>query len=290
MYWGLNAFVLSKFIFWNPNPQFDSIWRWGLWEVIRFRWGHKSEALILWPPDVKSRPIRKDPDSGNDWRQQEKGAADDEMIRQHHQLNGHEFEQTPGNSAEQGSLVCCCPWGHSQTGLSDWTTTTSVIMMALVFLWKEIRTCAPLTLCHVRKQQEGGHLQTSKTALARNEPCWHPELRLPSLSELWEISICCLAFRACIHAQLHLTLCDPKYYSSPGSSVHGILQAGKLDWISIPFSRGSSQLWDRTRLSCISHTGRQILCQGASWEGRKPSSLENFVTAAWIEMIWRNSR
>jgi len=147
-----------------------------------------------------------------------------------------------------------------------------------------------LTLCHVRKQQEGGHLQTSKTVFARNEPCWHPKLRLPSLSELWEISICCLAFCACMHAQLHLTLCDHEYYSCPGSSVHGILQARKLDWISIPFSRGSSQLWDRTRLSCISCIGRQILYQGTTWEVLKPSSLENFVTAGWTEMIWRDSR
>ena len=80
MYWGLNAFVLSKFIFWNPNPQFDSIWRWGLWEVIRFRWGHKSEALILWPPDVKNWLIGKDPNAWKDWRPEEKGMSEDEMV------------------------------------------------------------------------------------------------------------------------------------------------------------------------------------------------------------------
>ena len=51
--------------------------------------------------------------------------------------------------------------------------------------------------------------------------------------------------------QLHLTLCCPMGYSWPGSSVHGILQARKLEWVAIPFSRGSSQPRDRTRVSHI---------------------------------------
>ena len=53
---------------------------------------------ILWPPDVKSWLIGKDPDAGEDWRQEEKGATEDEMVGWHHQLNGHEFEQTLGDS------------------------------------------------------------------------------------------------------------------------------------------------------------------------------------------------
>ena len=44
--------------------------------------------------------------------QQEKGAAEDEMTGHYHRLNGHEFEQTLGDSEAQGSLVCCSPWGH----------------------------------------------------------------------------------------------------------------------------------------------------------------------------------
>ena len=54
-----------------------------------------AEAPILWPPDVKNWLIRKDPDAGKDWRQ-EKGTTEDKMIRWHHLLNGHEFEQAPG--------------------------------------------------------------------------------------------------------------------------------------------------------------------------------------------------
>ena len=54
-------------------------------------------------------------DAAKDWRQKEKGEAEGEMVRQHHQLNGHEFEQTLGNSEGQGSLVCCSPWGHKES-------------------------------------------------------------------------------------------------------------------------------------------------------------------------------
>ena len=55
------------------------------------------------------------------------------------------------------------------------------------------------------------------------------------------------------------TLCNPRDCSPPGSSVHGILRARILEWVAISFSRGSSQLRDRTRISCVSSTGRQIL-------------------------------
>ena len=53
-----------------------------------------AEAPILWPPDAKNWLIRKDSDAGKDWRQDEKGITEDEMIGWHHQLDGHEFEQT----------------------------------------------------------------------------------------------------------------------------------------------------------------------------------------------------
>ena len=65
-----------------------------------------AEASILWPPDVKSQLIGKDPDAGKDRRQQEKRATEDEMVGWHHRLNGHEFEQTLGDSEGQGRLVC----------------------------------------------------------------------------------------------------------------------------------------------------------------------------------------
>ena len=55
----------------------------------------EAEALIVWPPDAKSRLIGKDPDAGKDWEQEEK-APEDEIVVWHHPLNGHEFEQALG--------------------------------------------------------------------------------------------------------------------------------------------------------------------------------------------------
>ena len=54
-------------------------------------------AIILWPPDVKSQLIGKNPEAGKDCEQEEKGATEDEMVGWYHPLNGHKFEQAPGD-------------------------------------------------------------------------------------------------------------------------------------------------------------------------------------------------
>ena len=71
-------------------------------------------APILWPPDAKSRLIGKDPDAGKDRGQEEKGMIEDKMVGWHHQLNGHESEQTLGDGKGQRTLACCSPWGHEE--------------------------------------------------------------------------------------------------------------------------------------------------------------------------------
>ena len=71
----------------------------------------EAETPILWPPDVKNWLIGKNPDVGNDWRQEEKGTTEDEMVRWHHQLDVREFEQALGVGDGQGSLACCSSWG-----------------------------------------------------------------------------------------------------------------------------------------------------------------------------------
>ena len=68
---------------------------------------------------MKSRPIRKDFDAGNDRGQEEKGTKEDEMVRWHHRLNGHEFAQTLGVGDGQGSLVCCNSWGHKGLDMTE---------------------------------------------------------------------------------------------------------------------------------------------------------------------------
>ena len=64
----------------------------------------RDETPILWPPDAKNWLIWKDPDAGKEWRQEEKGMTEDEMGGWHHRLNGHEFEQAPGDGEGQGDL------------------------------------------------------------------------------------------------------------------------------------------------------------------------------------------
>ena len=67
----------------------------------------------IWLPDMKSWPTGKDPDAGKDWGQKKKGATENEIVGWHHQLNGHEFEQTLGDRERHGSLMYCSSWGHS---------------------------------------------------------------------------------------------------------------------------------------------------------------------------------
>ena len=78
-----------------------------------------TEAPILWPPDVKSWLIGKDPDAGKDWGQEEKGMTEDEMVGWHHWFRGHEFEKTVGDSEVQGSLTCCSPWGSKESHTTE---------------------------------------------------------------------------------------------------------------------------------------------------------------------------
>ena len=82
----------------------------------------KLHTLATW--FLKNWLIRKDSDAGNDWRQEEKRAPEDETVGWHHWLDGHEFEQALGVGDEQGSLACCSPWGHKELDTTEqlkWT-------------------------------------------------------------------------------------------------------------------------------------------------------------------------
>ena len=98
------------------NPKGNQSW------IFIGRTDAEAEAPILWPPDVKNWFIGKDPDAGQDWRQEEKGTKEDEMVGWHHWLDGHEFEQAPGVGDGQGSPGALQSMGsQSPTQLSVWT-------------------------------------------------------------------------------------------------------------------------------------------------------------------------
>ena len=72
------------------HPKGDQYW------IFIGRTDTEAKTLILWPPDVKKWFFRKNPDAGKDWRQEEKGTAENGMIVWRHWPDGHEFEQAPG--------------------------------------------------------------------------------------------------------------------------------------------------------------------------------------------------
>ena len=69
---------------------------------------------LMWKTDSL-----EDSDAGKDWRQEEKGTTEDEMVGWHHQLDGPEFEHALGVGDGQGSLVCCSPWDHKELGTTE---------------------------------------------------------------------------------------------------------------------------------------------------------------------------
>ena len=94
------------------NPKGNQPW------IFIGRTGAEAEALILRPPNVKNWLIGKDPDAGKSWGQEEM-VAENEMVGWHHQLNGHESEQTLGDGEGQGSLACYNPCGCKESDMTE---------------------------------------------------------------------------------------------------------------------------------------------------------------------------
>ena len=100
------------------------------------RMDDETEAPILWLPYVTSQLIGEDPDAGKDWGQEEKWAVEDEMFGWHHWVNGHEFEQTLGNSEGRGSLACCSPWGHKESNTTEQLNNSEAIWSWTFLYWE----------------------------------------------------------------------------------------------------------------------------------------------------------
>ena len=110
------------------NPKGNQSW------IFIGRTDSEAETPILWPLDAKNWLIGKDPDSGKDWRQEEKRATEDEMVGWHHQLNGHGFGWTPGVGDGQGGLVCCSSWGHKESDMTEWLNWLAIGMRASILV------------------------------------------------------------------------------------------------------------------------------------------------------------
>ena len=92
------------------NPRVNQLW------LFTGRTDAEAEAPILWPPDAKDQVIGNNPDAGKDWRQEEKGMTEDQMVGQHHQLDGHEFEQTLGDGKAQEAWCAIQSMGSQRAG------------------------------------------------------------------------------------------------------------------------------------------------------------------------------
>ena len=74
-------------------------------------------------------------DAGKDWRQEEKGMTEEEMVGWHHWLDGHEFEQAQRVSDGQGSLACCSPWSCKESDMTEWLYWTEIMTQTNLYLW-----------------------------------------------------------------------------------------------------------------------------------------------------------
>ena len=105
------------------HPKGDKSW------VFIGRTDVEAETPILWPPDVKSWLIWKDPDSGKDWGQEEKETTEDEMVGWHHQLNGHEFGRTLAVGDGQGGLACWGSRGRKELDITEQLNWTELMQL-----------------------------------------------------------------------------------------------------------------------------------------------------------------
>ena len=104
------------------------------------------KAPILWPSDAKSQLIGKDPNAGKDKAHKEKGATENEMVGWNHWLNGHEFEQVPGDSEGQGSLACCSHRGCEELDLTERLNINNKILWVTLTVQSlsRVRLCDPM--------------------------------------------------------------------------------------------------------------------------------------------------
>ena len=108
------------------NPKGNQSW------IFIGRTDAEAEVPVFQPPDAKSRLIRKDHDAVKDWRQEEKGMTENKMVVWHHQLSGHEFEQTLGVGEGQGSVACCSLWGPKESDTTEWLNNNNLICTSKV--------------------------------------------------------------------------------------------------------------------------------------------------------------
>ena len=145
------------------HPKLNQSW------IFIGRTNSEAETPILWPPDAKNWLIWKDPDAGKDWKQEEKGTTENEMVGWHYRLNRHEFEQALAVGDGQRSLVCCSPWGHTQSDRTErlnWTISSSCCPLLLPSVFPSVRLFA--------SSGQSNGASASASVLSLNIQGWFP--------------------------------------------------------------------------------------------------------------------
>ena len=163
------------------------------------------------------------------------------MIGWHHQLNGHEFEQTLGDGEGQGSLACCSPWGRKESDMTEWLNNKEVIDSLLS---TEMKIFWRIDFCSDKSYPLFLRPDNNRLYLWFDKACYY--LLIASLT-------------TCLYANFNISVSRsvvsdslwPHGLQPTGLlSVHEIFQARILEWVAISFSRRSSQPRDRTWVSC----------------------------------------
>ena len=189
----------------------------------------EAEIPILWPPDAKNWLIWKDPDAGKDWRQEEKGMTEDEMVRWHHWHSRCEFEQALGDGEGQGSLACCSPWGCQESDTTEWLN------------WTEGKT---------------NHHGEQNKAITKWEQMQFPRNVSSQAQE---------ALRGCVLRHLHQQgLASP---ISLEGKVHNQEKEGRSPWETSPWQDSRLPWWITRNLNDSWQACPQHLAPRATWEG-----------------------
>ena len=152
----------------------------------------EADAPILWPLDAKNWLIGKDPDAGKDWRREEKGTKEDEIVGWHHWLNGYEFGQTLGDGEGQGSLACCSPWGGKELDTTERLNNSSSSSVPVI--------CFPTLADTWRNHTRATIPPPAPQVAAFSSPsCWSS--RPEGLLELLVADAGGALSRACLYAQ-----------------------------------------------------------------------------------------
>ena len=153
------------------NRKGDQLW------IFIWKTDAEAESLILWPPDAKNWFIGKDPAAGRNWRQEEKGKTEDEIVAWHHRLGGHEFQQSPAIGYGQRSLSWCIHGvTNSQTWLSNWGELS-------INMEKVMAVNPSILAWKIQWTEEYGRLQYKGLQRVRQD--WtHRHINFISLSEL----------------------------------------------------------------------------------------------------------